>query len=146
MANASEKITYVEDVKASKRESAQKLTVEASELGIRIGVARKALGMTRNGLAEHAGISRKLIQKWEMGELEPRLNQLSHLASAMNVSLVWLMSGEHTARPGTGALLDRKLVADATLAELRSTKTMIIASLERLSEIEVQVEQLVELD
>lgn len=55
-------------------------------LGNRIREARKQAGLTQEELAERIGVSRTAISRFELGEIEPSLRNLSALAESLNVS------------------------------------------------------------
>jgi len=67
---------------------------EAATFGDRIVAARDAMGMTSQQLARRMGIKPATLQSWENDRSEPRANKLQMLAGLLNVSMVWLMSGE----------------------------------------------------
>ena len=53
---------------------------------------RKKAGMSQEVLAEHIGVSRQAISKWENNEAEPEIKKLRKLADVFKVSLDWLVS------------------------------------------------------
>ncbi|MEM1264838.1 MAG: helix-turn-helix transcriptional regulator [Pseudomonadota bacterium] len=66
----------------------------ASTFGDRITVARQARNMTQAQLARRLGIRIETLSNWEHDRSEPRANKLQMLAGLLNVSIIWLMSGE----------------------------------------------------
>ncbi len=62
--------------------------------GDRIVSARENLGLTHNQLANRLGIKSETLAKWEEDRSEPRANKLQMLAGVLNVSMIWLMTGE----------------------------------------------------
>lgn len=49
--------------------------------------ARKAAGYTQESLAEHLGVDRTTVARWEAGEYEPQAWQRPRIAEAFGVSL-----------------------------------------------------------
>ncbi|MEM8871483.1 MAG: helix-turn-helix transcriptional regulator [Pseudomonadota bacterium] len=62
--------------------------------GDRIVAARDAMGMTSAQLARRLGIRPQTLTSWEHDRSEPRANKLQMLAGVLNVSMIWLMSGD----------------------------------------------------
>lgn len=62
--------------------------------GDRLVAAREAFGLTSAQLARRLGVREASILRWEEDRAEPRSNRLQMLAGILNVSLVWLMTGE----------------------------------------------------
>lgn len=62
--------------------------------GDRLTVAREAFGLSPEQLAWRLGVRRSTISAWEDDRAEPRANRMQMLAGVLNVSLVWLMTGE----------------------------------------------------
>ncbi len=67
---------------------------DASTFGDRIVAAREALGMDAPQLAKRLGIKKETLNNWEDDRSEPRANKLQMLAGVLNVSIIWLMSGQ----------------------------------------------------
>jgi transcriptional regulator with XRE-family HTH domain len=57
------------------------------ELGRILGRRRQALRLTREQLAQKVGVTRSTIVNWELGYRVPRVQQLSLLASALDVGV-----------------------------------------------------------
>lgn len=57
----------------------------------RLVFRRNRLGLTQEGLAEKSGISVRSISDYERGLSDPSLEQLSKLASALEVTSGWLL-------------------------------------------------------
>ncbi|MEL7462512.1 MAG: helix-turn-helix domain-containing protein [Pseudomonadota bacterium] len=101
---------------------------DCATFGDRLAVARDGIGLTQAQLAKRLGVRKSTIEKWEEDRSEPRSNRLQMLAGVLNVSLVWLMTGEGVgvahAHDGEGA------TAEETLRELST----ICAEQRRLAE------------
>jgi len=50
--------------------------------------ARKAAGLTHDGLAQRAGVSRMTVQRTEAGKIDPRLSTLLVLARTLGMDLM----------------------------------------------------------
>lgn len=59
----------------------------------RVAIARTALGMTQDELAQKVGVVRRQIAAYEGGEAKPRLKALQNLAAALGASSEWLANG-----------------------------------------------------
>ncbi|WP_233416913.1 helix-turn-helix domain-containing protein [Halovulum marinum] len=98
---------------------------QAATFGDRIVAAREMMGMNQAQLARRLGIKTQTLQNWEEDRAEPRANKLQMLAGVLNVSIVWLMSGEG---PGVSVRDDGAAPPDlrdivAELRELRALQT-----------------------
>lgn len=69
-------------------------TNDAATFGDRIVAARQAMGLSEAQLARRMGIKGQTLRNWENDRAEPRANKLQMLAGMLNVSIIWLMSGE----------------------------------------------------
>ena len=58
-----------------------------NDYGKNIKNARKKAGLTQKELAEESGVAKVTIQQYETGKRQPRLEQLSMLAEAMQVHM-----------------------------------------------------------
>jgi len=56
-------------------------------MGRRLKILREAQGLTRQALAELAGISRESVRLLEAGRFDPTLGMLTKLARALKVTL-----------------------------------------------------------
>jgi len=66
-------------------------------LGGRIVHAREATGLSVSELGARLGVARKTIANWENDRAEPRSNKLSMLAGILGVSPTWLLAGKGAA-------------------------------------------------
>jgi transcriptional regulator with XRE-family HTH domain/phage FluMu protein Com len=64
-----------------------------NELGQRIYDERKKKGLSQTDLATEIGVSAKAVSKWETGEAQPTLENVSRLAEVFHVSTDYLLSG-----------------------------------------------------
>ena len=97
--------------------------------GDRIASAREALGLTQLQLSRRIGVQEETLAAWEADRSEPRANKLQMLAGVLNISLVWLLSGE-----GEGAPTD--VDAEVLLSELRGIRAEQTRLVERAMRLE----------
>ena len=74
-------------------------TEDVSTFGDRLARAREFAGMSQAQLARRLGVKTATIVNWEADRSEPRANRLQMLAGLVNVSIVWLMTGEGDGGP-----------------------------------------------
>lgn len=67
---------------------------DSATFGDRLAASRDASGMTQTTLAKRLGVKLKTLQNWEEDLSEPRANRLQMMAGILNVSMVWLITGE----------------------------------------------------
>jgi len=67
---------------------------DAATFGDRLALARERQGLTQSQLARHLGLRVQTVKNWESDRAEPRANKLQMLAGFLNVSMIWLMTGE----------------------------------------------------
>lgn len=65
------------------------------DIGYRVEAARKLRGLTQNGLCLKAGVGESVVCNLEKGHTTPRVDTLAALAEALEVSLNWLVYGNH---------------------------------------------------
>lgn len=109
---------------------------DAATFGDRLAAAREAAGMNQKQLSKRLGVKHSTLDSWENDLSEPRANRLSMLAGILNVSIIWLLTGEGD---GLSAPEDEATIAphiNDLLVEIRDLKTQITASAERLGRLE----------
>lgn len=106
---------------------------DIATFGDRVVAAREAMGMTQTQLARRMGIQIKTLRNWEEDRSEPRANKLQMLAGMLNVSIIWLMSGQ-----GQGVSeLDETDSGDLDmLNEMRDVRAMHLRIGEKLARLE----------
>ncbi len=62
--------------------------------GDRLAAAREHAALSQKSLARHLGVKTRTIVAWENDLSEPRANRLQMLAGLLNVSLMWLLTGQ----------------------------------------------------
>lgn len=58
---------------------------------LRIGEAREARGWTQAQLAHAIGTTQQTIQRWESGEVEPKVSQVKAISHALGITLSFLL-------------------------------------------------------
>jgi transcriptional regulator with XRE-family HTH domain len=102
--------------------------------GDRLSLARETSGLGQAQLAHRIGVKLQTLRSWEEDRSEPRANRLQMLAGMLNVSMVWLMSGQGhapAARPAA-ANVDANLLAE--LRSLRVDQAQIVERMVRLEQ------------
>ena len=109
---------------------------DTATFGDRISGAREAIGMSQTHLAKSLGIKLSTLRGWEQDLSEPRANKLSMIAGLLNVSVMWLLSGEGNGvdAPDTEPEVEKDL--NEMLLEMRELKTFLKSSSDRLGRLE----------
>lgn len=114
---------------------------ESATFGDRLAGAREANVMTQAQLAKNLGIKLATLKAWEQDLSEPRANRLSMLAGLLNVSIMWLLNGEGE---GVEPPDDRDALSQDVndlFLELRSLKTQLKKSSDRLGALEKRLRE-----
>ncbi len=108
---------------------------ERATFGDRLAAARETAQISQKALAKRLGVKPRTIAAWENDLSEPRANRLQMLAGLLNVSLMWLLTGEGegVAPPGDEA---PSKGARAILLEIRALKGDIDHAAHRLARLE----------
>ena len=111
---------------------------EAATFGDRVVGARENSNMTQGQLSRRLGIKLATLQAWEEDRSEPRANKLQMLSGMLNVSLPWLLSGQGI---GPDEPIQEPVQNDISiiLLEMRSIKTQMNQTADRLSRLEKQL-------
>ena len=72
---------------------------DVSTFGDRLARAREYANMSQAQLARRLGVKVATIRNWEFDRSEPRANRLQMLSGLLNVSIIWLMTGEGEGGP-----------------------------------------------
>ena len=70
--------------------------------GARLGVLRRAAGLTQAALAEKLNVHSQTVSKWERDVTEPDISQFGELSSALGVSLERVLGGDESGGTFTG--------------------------------------------
>ncbi|SDW58355.1 Transcriptional regulator, contains XRE-family HTH domain [Ruegeria halocynthiae] len=109
---------------------------DTATFGDRVAGARDAAGMTQTQLARRLGVKKATIVGWEDDLSEPRANKLSMMAGMLNVSIMWLLTGEGDGMDTTALAGDVDAELNELVVELRSIRGEMRASSERLARVE----------
>ncbi len=114
----------------------------SATFGDRVAAAREALGLSQAQLARRLGVKAQTVAAWEADRSEPRANKLQMLAGLLNVSMVWLMTGEGegVTPPEEGANAERAY--ESLLTEVRETRMAQVRLAERLGRLEKRLRAL----
>lgn len=117
---------------------------DTATFGDRVAGAREAAGMTQAQLARRLGVKKATVAAWENDLSEPRANKLSMMAGLLNVSIMWLLTGEGDGM--TAPADEAQPAADfaQVLAELREIRAAMRANAERAARLEKKLRLLVE--
>ncbi|WP_424831013.1 helix-turn-helix domain-containing protein [Ruegeria sp.] len=109
---------------------------DAATFGDRVAGAREAAGMSQAQLARRLGVKKATIVSWEDDLSEPRANKLSMMAGMLNVSIMWLITGEGEGMDAPDAMGLAGTELGPLVAEIRSIRGEMRASAERLARVE----------
>ncbi|MCF6315720.1 MAG: helix-turn-helix domain-containing protein [Marinosulfonomonas sp.] len=109
---------------------------DQATFGDRVVGAREAMGWSQKELAKRLGVKLKTVQGWEEDLSEPRANKLQMLAGILNISLVWLLTGdgEGVAEPDEGAVLPADV--KELLAEMRQLRSRMKENIDQMGRLE----------
>ena len=109
--------------------------------GDRIEAARRAEGLSVSMLANRLGVSKKAVNNWENDEVSPRANRVQMIAGVLNVSLVWLISGQSNGSDNVEQTYDRPEAVNEVLSEIKTLKQTLEHTLARIGELETRLEK-----
>ncbi|CUH59620.1 XRE family transcriptional regulator [Thalassobacter stenotrophicus] len=104
--------------------------------GDRLAAARDAAGMNQAELAKRLGVKVKTLRGWENDLAEPRANRLQMLAGLLNVSIVWLLTGEGDGVDAPVEAADPNSDSRNLLLEIRQLRTEASSLADRLGHVE----------
>jgi len=117
---------------------------DTATFGDRVAGAREAAGMTQAQLARRLGIKKATLSGWEQDMSEPRANKLSMMAGLLNVSIVWLLTGEGDGMPAPPDDADTSPDFSGVLAELREIRATMRTNAERAGRLEKKLRMLLQ--
>ncbi|MCI2397869.1 helix-turn-helix domain-containing protein [Aliiroseovarius subalbicans] len=109
---------------------------DTATFGDRVAGAREAEGMSQEALARRLGVKLKTVKGWEDDLAEPRANKLQMLSGVLGVSLMWLLTGEGDGVDEPEEVRALTPEVKDILLEVRSLKTQITASADKLGRLE----------
>ncbi|SFG50679.1 Transcriptional regulator, contains XRE-family HTH domain [Palleronia marisminoris] len=113
---------------------------ETATFGDRLADARQAVGLTQKEFSRRLGVRLQTLESWENDISEPRANRLQMISGLLNVSLVWLLTGEGE---GLSAPVD-EVPAEVTqiLTEMRQLQSELVRTSEKLGRLEKRLRAL----
>lgn len=109
---------------------------DRATFGDRVTGAREAMGWSQKELAKRLGVKLKTVMGWEDDLSEPRANKLQMLSGILNISLVWLLTGDGDGveEPSDPA----QIPADVKelLAEMRQLRGKMKENIDQLGRLE----------
>jgi len=114
----------------------------AATFGDRLALAREAQNMTVEQLAKRLGLRTETLENWEADRSEPRANRLQMLAGFLNVSMIWLLTGEGEGAPTVTAPASLSTRVREILGEIRDLRLTSVKTAERLSKLEKRLREL----
>ena len=92
--------------------------------------------MTPEQLARRLGVKLRTLQNWENDLSEPRANKLSMISGLLNVSMIWLLTGEGDGVSAPSEEISQTADIRDALAELRAIRTEMKTLAERAGRVE----------
>ncbi len=117
---------------------------DSATFGDRVAGAREAVGMTQAQLARRLGVKKTTLIGWEQDMSEPRANKLSMMAGLVNVSIMWLLTGEGDGMSGPAGEVQSAPDFSGILAELREIRAAMRANTERTARLEKKLRLLLQ--
>ncbi len=110
---------------------------EAATFGDRLALARESQDLAQGQLAKRLGLRVQTIQNWESDRSEPRANRLQMIAGFLNVSMIWLLTGEGDGGPAPRTSA-KTLPAELSvlLGEIRDIRVANVRANDRLAKLE----------
>ncbi len=119
---------------------------DAATFGDRVAGAREQAQMTQAELAKRLGVKKSTLNGWEQDLSEPRANKLQMMAGMLNVSIMWLLTGEGEGMSAPDDLLGAEdIPADMAhiLRELQDIRLEMRASAERAARLEKRLRTMI---
>jgi len=113
--------------------------------GSRIKLTRCRLGLSLQQLADRVGVTRTSLENWENDRSEPRGVKVMKLAGVLQVSMIWLLTGEsppssdHQPAVSETAIIMQKL--DRAVALQRDLAALLIEVSADVSQLQRELEE-----
>ena len=113
---------------------------ETATFGDRLADARQAVGLNQKEFSRRLGVRLQTLESWENDLSEPRANRLQMISGLLNVSLMWLLTGEGE---GLSAPVD-EVPAEMTqiLTEMRQLQGELVRTSDKLGRLEKRLRAL----
>lgn len=110
-----------------------------STFGDRLAAARAASGMSVENLATKLGVEASTLENWETNKDEPRANRIQTISGLLNVSVIWLITGESNGTTNVEQGFRRPEVVNETLGVISEVKASLMAALNRIEQLEKRI-------
>ncbi|MFY0597136.1 MAG: helix-turn-helix transcriptional regulator [Cognatishimia sp.] len=110
-----------------------------STFGDRLVAARAASGMSVENLAAKLGVEASTLENWETNEDEPRANRIQTISGLLNISVIWLITGESNGTTNVEQGYRRPEVVNETLGVISEVKASLLAALDRIEQLEKRI-------
>jgi len=110
-----------------------------STFGDRLAAARSASGMSVENLASKLGVEVSTLENWESNKDEPRANRIQTISGLLNVSVIWLITGESNGTTNVEQGYQRPEVVNETLGVISEVKASLLAALDRIEQLEKRI-------
>lgn len=110
---------------------------DVATFGDRLAAARDFAGLSQEDFSKRLGVKLSTVRGWEDDLNEPRANKLQMMSGLLNVSVVWLLTGEGDgveAAPGEEDHHDPDL--GGLLVEIRGIRAQMKNNLDQLARLE----------
>ncbi len=117
----------------------------AATFGDRLALARESQDLTQEQVAKRLGLRVQTIRNWEFDRSAPRANRLQMVAGFLNVSMIWLLTGEGGGGPalhGEGKTVSAEL--SGLLGEIRDIRLSNVKANDRLAKLERRLREMAE--
>ncbi len=118
---------------------------ESATFGDRVYAAREAVGLDQAAFAKKLGVKLKTVRAWEEDLAEPRANKLQMMAGLMNVSVMWLLTGEGDGLSGPVDASEIPADVNEILIEMRRTRAESQRLTDRMGLLEKRLAEVVRL-
>jgi transcriptional regulator with XRE-family HTH domain len=125
----------------SSQETKDHFSENVATFGERLTAAREAKGLNSEGLAEKIGVETTTVQSWEADDDAPRANRIQMLAGMLNVSIIWLISGESNGSSHVADTYERPTGINDALGEILQLKATLSGAIEKLEQLEQRLQQ-----
>ena len=108
--------------------------------GDRLAAARQAKGLDVDGLSEKLGVDVRTVKVWERDADMPHANRIQMLAGLLNVSMVWLVSGEGNGTSEVADTFERPSGINDALGEISQLKAILLGAVEKIEKLEERLQ------
>ncbi len=109
---------------------------DEATFGDRLTGAREAAGLSQEELAQRLGVRLETLASWEDDMADPRAHRLQMVAGMLNVSLMWLLTGEGEGLDGPPEAREEAQDVRETVREIRAIRTVVEELDARLGRLE----------